>query len=63
MAVHRCSWLFIAFVLMRRIGWERIPTSFGMRCAGLVGAVLPLVVFFVKTPFYRILAASVNVRS
>ena len=53
----------MAVVLMRRIGWERIPISFGMRCAGLVGAVLPLVVFFVKTPFYRILAASVNVRS
>ena len=50
MAVDGCSWLCIAFVLMRRIGWERIPTSFGMRCAGLVGAVLPLVVFFVKNP-------------
>lgn len=55
--------LFIGFVLMLLIGWRRIPISFGMLFAGLVGAVLPLVVFIVDIPLYRMLAASKNGRS
>lgn len=48
---------------MLLIGCDRIPTSVEIRCARVVGAVLPLVVFFVRTPFYRMLAAEINARS
>jgi len=47
--------LFIALVMMFWIGRAAVPLSAKMMWVGIVGAVVPLMPFFVDIPLYRML--------
>lgn len=47
--------LFIALAMMFWVGREAVPLSAKMMWVGIVGAVVPLMPFFVDIPLYRML--------